>query len=169
MRFFCFALLITLLFSCSNTSTNKYKLTDFVPENTDVIIKTSNLESLKSSINNSDFLQHLTKTQSYTILQSQLEGLSLLKPNGAVLICFSKDNNDSLQYTLITKYHESLFVTDSLQNYVEESLVYKNKNITKSTLNLHTFYSTVIDSTFFTSSSRELIDAAFNKKKIIPI
>lgn len=164
MRFFCFTLLFTLFFNCSNTSTNKYKLTDFVPENTDVILKTSNLESLKSSINNSDFLQNLSKTKSYTNLESKLESLSLLKPKGAVLICLSKDSNDSLQYAVITKYSEGLFVKDSLKNYMEESLIYKNKNIIKSTLKQNTFFSTTIDSTFFISSSREIIDAAFNQK-----
>jgi len=164
MRFFCFTLLITLFFNCSNTSTKKYKLTDFVPEHTDVILKTANLESLKSSISNSDFLQNLSTTKSYVNLESKLESLSLLKPNGTVLICLSKDSNDSLQFAAITKYSEDLFATDSLQNYMEESLIYKKKNITKSTLNNNTFYSTVIDSTFFTSSSRELIDAAFNQK-----
>ena len=164
MRFLCSALLLALFFSCSDTYSNKSKLTDFVPEHTDVIIKTSNLESLKSSINNSDFLQNLSKTQSYVNLESQLESLSLLKPNGTVLICLSKNSNDSLQYSVITKYSEGLFVTDSLQNYIEESLIYKKKSITKSTLNKNTFYSTVIDSTFFISSSREIIDAAFNQK-----
>ena len=164
MRFFCFSLLLLLIFGCSNTSSEKSTLIDFVPENSDVIIKTSNLESLKSSLNNSDFLQKLSQTKSYKNLEFELQSLSLLKPNSDILICFSKDVNDSLQYSIISKYHTNLFVTDSLKNYSEESLIYKNKSVTKSTFNKSVFYSTLIDSTFFASSSKSITDAVFNKK-----
>ncbi|WNH09194.1 ribonuclease HII [Thalassobellus suaedae] len=164
MRFFYTTLFLFIVFSCSNTSTKKSKLIDFVPEKTSLIIKTSNLESLKNSLHNSDFLQKLSKTTSYENLEKKLEGLSLLKPKSDLLICFSEDNNDSLQYTIITKHHNLLFKIDSLKNYTEESLIYKNKTITKSTLNNNTFYSTLIDSTFFASSSKTIIDDVFNNK-----
>ncbi|MGC1204469.1 MAG: ribonuclease HII [Flavobacteriaceae bacterium] len=164
MRFFCFAILLALVFSCSNTGSQKSKLIDFVPENADVIIKTLNLESLKSSLNNSDFLQKLSQTKSYKNLQYNLQILSLLKPKSAVLICFSKDENDSLQFSIISKYDTELFVTDALKNYMQESLIYKNKSIIKSTFNNSIFYSTIIDSTFFASSSKSITDAVFNEK-----
>ncbi len=162
MRFFCFTLLLTLLFSCSNTNSNKIKLIDFIPENTDVIIKTSNLEGLKNSVNNSDFLLRLSESESYKNLEYNLEGLSHMKPESDFLICLSKDENDSLQYALITKYSKDLFITDSLKNYVEESFAYNNKTITKSTLNDKVFYSTLIDSTFFASSSKIVVESVFN-------
>ncbi|MFI1744185.1 ribonuclease HII [Thalassobellus sediminis] len=166
MRFFYSTLFLFIVFSCTNTSSNKSKLIDFVPKKTSLIIKTSNLESLKNSLNNSDFLQKLSKTTSYGNLEKKLEDLSLLKPKNDVLICFSLDNNDSLQYSIITKYHSLLFKKDSLKNYTEESLIYKNRTITKSTFNNNTFYSTLIDSTFFASSSKTITDDAFNKKDI---
>ena len=162
MRFFCFSLLLIFIFSCSNSKTNRTNLIDFVPESTSIIIKTSNLESLKSSINNNDFLQIISKNNSYKNLENKLESLSLLNPTSAVLICFSEDLNDSLQYSIITKYTNGLFVTDSLPNYTEETLNYKNKTITKSTINNNIFYSTLVDSTFFASSSRTNIDNLFD-------
>tara|TARA_R110002049_G_scaffold122467_1_gene277326 strand:+ start:864 stop:3299 length:2436 start_codon:yes stop_codon:yes gene_type:complete len=164
MRFFCFALLITLLFSCSNTTTNKSKLIDFVPENADIIIKTSNFESFTNSLSNSGLLQELSNTKSFKSLESKLESLSHIKPKSDILICLSKDENDSLQYSVIAKYNDHLFVTDSLANYIEESLIYKNKTVTKSTLNNHIFYSTLIDSTFFASSSKTITETVFNEK-----
>tara|TARA_R110002050_G_scaffold273113_1_gene417016 strand:+ start:3192 stop:5621 length:2430 start_codon:yes stop_codon:yes gene_type:complete len=164
MRFFYYVLLLLIIFSCSNTSSKKSNLIDFVPKKTSLIIKTSNLESLKISLNNNDFLQRLSKSASYQNLEKKLDGLSHLKPESTILICLSEDNNDSLQYTIITKHHDLLFKTDSLKNYKEESLIYKNKTITKSTLNNNTFYSTLIDSTFFASSSKAIIDDVFNKK-----
>lgn len=163
MRFFYLPLITLLIFSCDTTQTNRTKFIDFVPENASVIIKSSNMEGLKSSINNSDFLQEISKTKSYKNLENRLENLSYLNPVNDILICFSSDLNDSLQYSIITKNHPDLFLTDSLPNYSEETLKYKNKTITKSTINNHTFYTTIVDSTFFASSSKDIADAVYNK------
>lgn len=164
MRFFCYPLLLTLILSCSYTNSSKSKLIDFIPEETDVIIKTSNIESLQSSLNNNDFIQKLSNSKIYSDLELKLDKISHFKPKSNLLICFSKDNNDSLQYTLITKNSLELFKTDSLPNYIEESLTYNNKTIIKSTLNNSVFYSNLIDSTFIVSSSKTIIDNTFNKK-----
>ncbi|GAA3587276.1 ribonuclease HII [Flavivirga amylovorans] len=137
-----------------------------MPENTSIVLKASNFEGLKSSINNSDFLQKISKTDSYKNLEKTLNNLTYLKPNGNILVCFSKDLKDSLQYSIITKHHHQLFETDSLPNYIEETLTYKNKTITKSTLNNSIFYSTVIDSVFFASSSKSIVDTSFNNTVI---
>lgn len=160
MRFFCFALILLAL-SCSNKNTTRTKLIDFIPENASVVLKTSNIESLKSAIQNNDFINKLSKSKSYNSVERKLEALSLLHPESELLICFSEGNNDSLQFTVITKHHETLFKTDSLNNYIEEKLTYKNKSITKSTLNNNIFYNTIIDSMFIASSSKKIIDAAF--------
>jgi len=162
MRFFKFFLLFLVIFSCSNENTNHTSLFHFIPKNTSVILKTSNVESLKSSIGNNDFIESISKTTTYKNLNKQLNGLSLLKPKDQVLICFSKDDLDSLQYSVITKYSKDLFHRDSIKNYIEETLKYEDKSIIKSTLNKNTFYSAIIDSTFFSSSSKQLVEQAFN-------
>lgn len=162
MRFFCFSLLLIFTFSCSKSKYTYTSLVDFVPENTSIIIKTSNLESFKNSINNNDLIQKLLKTTTYRNLEKKLSFLKTLKPTNDVLLCFSEDNNDSLHYTIIAKLNTNLFNTDSLPNYTEELLSYKNKSIIKSTINNNILYSTVIDSTFFASSSKNIVDHAFN-------
>ena len=162
MRFICFALLTILTFSCSNSNTERINLIDFVPENSSVIVKTTNVETLKSSLNNSDFLQKFTNAPGTKLLKTQLKNLSLIKSKGDLLLCFSKDNKDSLQYTLITKYQTDLFKRDSLKNYMEETLKTDEATITKSTFEKTVFYSAVIDSTFLVSSSKTIIDAAFS-------
>ncbi|GAA4960364.1 ribonuclease HII [Algibacter aquimarinus] len=163
MRFFYLALLFTLFFSCTNNNTKTSNLINLIPESTDVVIKTSNLENLKNSINNNDFLSKYSSSESFKNLESHLEIVSHVKPETNILICFSKDDNDSLQYSLITKYNPNLFKTDSLKNYTEELLTYKNKTITKSSLNNKFIYSTLIDSVFFASSSKILVDNVFKE------
>ncbi|ULC59139.1 DUF3352 domain-containing protein [Flaviramulus sp. BrNp1-15] len=166
MRFYCLALITFLFFCCNNTKTKRVKLIDFVPENTSVIIKSTNIEDLKSSINNNDFLQSILKANSFKTIENKLEILSYLNPTDEILICFSKDLNDSIQYSLISKNNESLFETDSLPNYIEETINSKHNTIKKSTINNNTFYSTLIDSTFFASSSKEVVDVVFNKPNV---
>ncbi|GAA3649244.1 ribonuclease HII [Flavivirga jejuensis] len=157
-----------MVFNCTNTKKNRSKLIDFTPKNASIIIKTPNLESLKNSINNNDFLQKISKTDSYKNLENTLGNLTYLKPTSDILICLSKDLKDSLQYSIITKFNSQLFKTDSLPNYIEETLLYKNKTIKKSTLNNNTFYSTIIDSIFFASSSKDHVNAIFNNTAIDP-
>ncbi|WP_111309900.1 ribonuclease HII [Confluentibacter sediminis] len=166
MRFFCFTFLLVLITSCTKADLNRTKLIHYAPENASVILRTNHMESLKSSIDNSPFFETLSNTNVYKNLDEKLEHISLLQPNGDVLICFSKDKTDSLQHTVITKYSKKLFVTDSLKNYKEEVLTYKNKTIIKSTLKNQTFYSAVIDSVFMVSSSKDIIDAAYDKEYI---
>ena len=76
MRLFCFSLLLIFTFGCSKSKTNHSNLLDFVPKNTTLIIKTSNLESLNNSISNSDFLQRISNTTTYKNLENKLKQLS---------------------------------------------------------------------------------------------
>ena len=135
MRFFYSALITLLFFSCNNTKTNKTKLIDFVPKNTQLLLKCSNIENFTNSLNTNEFLQKLSN-------KTLLKNLAYLHPKNEVLICLSKDTNDSLQYSIITKYHNGLFITDSLSN----------------TINNQPFYSKIVDSTFFATSSKEFIN-----------
>ena len=166
MKFFCFSLLLVLTFSCNNTEVNRTRLIHYTPENASIILRTNNIESLKISLNNSAFFDILSKTNGYINLEYNLETLKLLKSTGDVFLCFSKDKTDSLQYTFITKFSKNLFKRDSLKNYEEETLAYKDKSIVKSTFKNHTFYSTIIDSIFMASSSKDIIDAAYKKEYI---
>ncbi|WP_242202530.1 ribonuclease HII [Aestuariivivens insulae] len=163
MRFFCFALITTIILSCSNTKTNRTKLIHYIPESASVIIGANAFESLKSSISNNDFLNHFSKATAYNTLASKLQFCELLKPNGKLLLGLGKDQQDSLEFSMVTKYHKNLFVRDSLQDYIEESLNYKGKAIIKSTLHRQVLYSTVVDSVFIASTSKTVIESAHQK------
>ncbi len=163
MRPLFLGLLFILLLNCSNKNPKPTALIDFAPENATIIIKTSSFESLKNTISNNDFLQKLSKSNSYKNLEQSLNTLSLLKSNNDVLVCFSKDTKGNLQYTAITKYDSLLFKTDSIKNYSKETLKYKNKTIVKSSFNNQSTYSTNIDSTFLSSNSKDILESLFNK------
>ncbi|SFD13679.1 ribonuclease HII [Algibacter pectinivorans] len=162
MRLLCTSFILLMVFGCSKSNNKRSNILDYVPENTALIIKTDNIEGLNSGINNSDFLQSLSGTTIYTNLEKQLSPLTHLNPTSELLLCFSENNTDSMHYSVITKLTKNLFLTDSLPNYTEELLKYNNKSIKKHTVNKNTFYSTIIDSTFFASSSKQIVDQVFN-------
>jgi len=165
MRFLSFTLLLLILFSCNKDNSNRSELIDFVPQNTHTIIKTSGFVSFKSSLNNNDLYQLISKSDYFNRLNSRFDFFDDFKPDGNALICFSKDKNDSTQYSVITKYNDLIFNTDSLPNYVEETLIYKNKTITKHLID-KPFYSTINDSVLFISSSLKLTEASTIKLPI---
>ncbi|GAL63381.1 hypothetical protein [Algibacter lectus] len=166
MRFLSIILLLFITLSCTNTKKKRTGLIDFIPKNSAVVLKARNIESLQSTISNSELIQQFSKANIYQNLETQFANLDILKSNSPLLICFSKTKEDSLNYTLITKYHDSLFVTDSLKNYKEESFPFKKSTIIKSTLNKNVFYSAIIDSIFIASSSKKTIELAFTPVSI---
>ncbi len=163
MRFFCSLLVFICLFNCSKPKTERKQLTDFIPENSKIAIKIANIESLKSSLQNNNLIEILSKTDSYTILSKKLAPLSHITTNTDLLLCFSKED-DSIQYTAITKLNKNTFNLDTLKHYTEEKRTYKNKTIIKSQLEDIIFYNTVIDSTLIISSSKTIIDNIYNPK-----
>ncbi|KJD31026.1 ribonuclease HII [Tamlana nanhaiensis] len=163
MRFLFVALAALFFVSCNYNNSERTQLIDFVPENASVTIKSSNIEGLKNSIKNNEFLQELAISYDYKKLENKLKTIGYLTPKNEVLICLFNDATDSLQYSIITKLNTDFFVTDSLPNYSEESLKYNNKTIIKSTINDATFFSTIIDSTFYASSSKKTTEAVLNK------
>ncbi|GAL68909.1 hypothetical protein [Jejuia pallidilutea] len=162
MRFFLCSLLFFTLLSCNNYKNKRHTLIDYVPSNSDVVFKSVNLESLKNDIQNNTLFNAFSDTEIYTVLKTKLEPISTFNSNGEILLCLSRSKNDSIDYTLITKNSKALFETDSLKNYIEEQIKYKSHNIVKSQLGDNTFFSTVVDSTFIVSSSKNIITNSYN-------
>lgn len=163
MRLISLTLLLLITLSCTNTRKKRTNLIDFIPENSTVVIKARTIESLQNSISNNELIQEFSKSKTYNNLERKFENLNLFKSNNPLLVCLSQTKKESLDYTIITKYHDSLFITDSLANYKKEVLPFKKSSILKSTLNKNIFYSTVIDSVFIASSSKKNIENAFNE------
>jgi len=152
-------LISLLLISCNHTDKH-INTTDYIPENASVIIQVNNLESLKSNLNNSDFLEGLQKSKSYTNLTNKLENLKHLNTTNPLFVCFSYDKKDSLQYTVITKQTPDLFAVDSLQNITVEAYLFQSLSINKTQIEKNTTYNTYKDSIFIASSSKEILETS---------
>lgn len=152
---------VLIIIGCENDSTKSSNLISLVPDNASIIIKTKSIEGLKSVFINNGLLNELTNYKTIKNIQSQLTYLDYLKPSDNVLMSFGKNDKDSLQITVITKYHKDLFNLDSVQNRIVETYTFNNLTISKTAIDNHTIFSTVKDSIFFASNDRALTESAF--------
>lgn len=160
MKYFFASFFIALLFSCNTNYTEQPQPNQLIPEETEVILKTSNLENLRSSLNNNDLIKALSKNNNAAANFKDLGFLSYLNTDHPVYIAFSQNQNDSLKFAVITKNLPSLIKFDSLTKHTEDIIKTKSKSIYKTILEDQVFYSTVIDSIFFASNSKHLVELA---------
>lgn len=157
-----FLLVVTL--SCSNQKNNRRELIDFVTPNTELIIKTSNFDAFKSSLTNNELLKQLSAYKTIDSLQKELKILQAINTSGEALITFKTPTKDSLHFLLLTQNHKALFMADSLPHHSIETLRYKNRTITKTTLEGQALFSTLIDSIFIASNSLSAMKAVAPNK-----
>ena len=169
MRSICLLLTFILIISCENDSYTHSNLMAWIPSNSWMVVKTTSVESLKGQFKNNSLLNQFSADKSVQPLNSKLAFLNHLQPSEDLLITFGSSSADSLQISVITKYHQDLFKLDSVSNHSRETLTTNGMSIVKTTINDQVMYSTVKDSIFFASNNRELTEAAFSKKKPDPL
>ncbi|MDU8885394.1 ribonuclease HII [Yeosuana sp. MJ-SS3] len=167
MKFWSLFILIITFISCKYDNTTSTQLIDFVPEETFAIVSIDNFDDLNSGLNNNDMYGLISNSNFHHELSQKLDLFIYFKPTHKTLLCFSKDENNYTHYTLITKNEHDILQTDSLTNYIGETLTYKNKKILKHTTN-NVFYSTINDSILMISTSLKLIENSNTKKGIHP-
>lgn len=164
MRNICILLILILTISCKNNTHKPSNLISLAPNHASLLIKTNSLEGLKSVFKNNSLLNQFSEKKTLSNLNNKLNFLNYLTPSDELLLVFSEDQNDSLQISIITKYHKHLFNLDSVPNRSIETINTKEGSLTKTTLENQTIYSIIKDSIFFASNDRALAEAAFNKK-----
>lgn len=169
MRPICLLLTFILIVSCKNDTTTHSNLMGLVPHQAVVVIKTTSIEGLKNAFINNSLLHQFSEKTSASALNKKIDFLTHLKPSGELLIAFGNDEADSLQVSVITKYHKDLFKLDSIRNYSVETLTLKTGTLTRTTIEDEIIYSIVKDSVFFASTDRALTEAAFHKKDTDPM
>ncbi len=156
---------VLIIYSCNNNKVHHSNLISLVPHNSSIIIKTNSIEGLNSALKNNSLLNELSEYGQLKNLEKHLQYLKHLKPSEAFLISLGKDENDSLQISIITRYHDKLFNLDSVANHSVETIKTNNMAITKNTIEDHVVYSVVNDSIFFASNHRSLVENSFEEHK----
>jgi len=161
-------ILCLLTFGCQSNKKTASDICNYIPENSSVIIKTNSLESLKSAVNTNTLIQELLNYPQIKDLNKKLKPISFLKPESKCLITLSKDTNDSLEISFITRFKPSVFELDSVPNVITESFASKNKSISKHRFNNSIYYSIIKDSVLFISNRLKLVEASFENNTTNP-
>ncbi len=152
---FFFLLIITILYSCEDTSKKTGELTQFIPEGVSVVFKIQDFEVLKSDIKNNSFLSKLKNTKPYSFFKESAF-LNYLQPDSTSLLCIS-NIKDSNHFIFITKPSEGLFNLDSIPEKSIKSIPYKKNSIQQITISDQQLFITLKDSVFIATSSLQLL------------
>ena len=174
MKHLCYSFLLLIILVSCGTKNKKASIYDFYTDNASVLINVNNLENLKSNITNSDFLQIVSSTPNYKGTQEKLAALDYLNTTNPIFISFTKNEKDSLQFSLATKLVPQLFNIDSLPNHKSEIFQLGKYPAQKITYKNESLYTLVKDSVAVAASTKELLesllvknDKDFNLKKAI--
>lgn len=148
--------LLLLLTACDTSKKKSGELTHYIPEDSFLILRSNNLETLPSDLKNNTFISSFSKSDLYSYFSEKLFLTQHLQPVSEVLISLSRSERD-FHYIVITRDHPALFSTDSLSNRKVETLTYEDFSLQKITTNNSILYSAVTDSVFIASSSEEIL------------
>ncbi|RFN58735.1 hypothetical protein [Marixanthomonas ophiurae] len=160
---------IVLLWGCDQSVTKKEELIDFVPQNSDLVLKIANFETLQSDLKNSALISEFSKTKAITYFTEAHTLFKHLNPKSESFLSISKRNDSITDYTFIARQDSSLFNIDSIQNRSVETLKLDDISLQRINIENKTAYSAIQDSVFIASSSQEIITAILRgKNKLTP-
>ncbi|MFT4697328.1 MAG: hypothetical protein ACI9SJ_000449 [Flavobacteriaceae bacterium] len=145
--------LVSLIWSCEDSKTKVGELKDYIPENTSVVLKISDFETLKADIKNNDLISEFSDTPAFSFI-SENNILHYLQPEGLSIFCISEHPSN---YTFITRQTKNVFVTDSLNNITSEKILINDHPIYKVLIDSVLHFTTLKDSVFIASSSQTIL------------
>ncbi len=176
MRFkYLLLLLPFLVLNCAKDKGQSRPLDSFVGPDAVLVLKINHLGQFLDSLENNDFLTRLEDLEPYGTVLQNLRFLSHLQQESPGIAVLSKSGTDPWRYLYATKGSPGLFAIDSLKDKTIETLEYKDRNITKYTIDNNTFFSGTVDDMVVMSSSeanlnqalagsdRPLIDSLFKR------
>ncbi|GGX05539.1 hypothetical protein [Aquimarina muelleri] len=151
-------LLLIIIISCDDISQQSNSLIDYIPRDSQIIIKINDLEGATSKLRDNDFIK---KNKSLEFFK-YFKDLSVLDKKNQTegLLCFSPLGKNDFEYTYISKFNPSLIHKDSLPSKKVETISYSSRTIYKITSNDQIFFATKKDSVLIASSSQLLIENA---------
>lgn len=166
-NFILFFTFIAFLSSCDSNDDHS-TLLDFVPEDTSILINSNSFENLSLAIEHNTLLNEASNYKQLKSFEKQLQVLKHYKFESEFLICLSKINPDSLNFTFLSKINKDILPLDSLSNDSSNTISLKNRSITKTTINGKTLFSKIIDSVFIASNVLSIVEQAESKNNLDP-
>jgi hypothetical protein len=164
-------LLFGTFLNCEDNGSKNGVISNFVPEDSSIVLKFSgnpdpsaSFKNFSSAIKNNQLLSAFIKNKPYSDLWKKTALLKHLNPRETSLLCISKVNDSTADYTFITKVTSNLLHTDSIVNATIDTLQIGKKSIQRITIDKEVAYVSSQDSVFIASSSQNLIEDILNGK-----
>ena len=166
---FLLLILFSILFNCVKKDKTA-KPIDYIPNNSELVLKTNNFEGLLTNLKNNHFANTINSTEYFELVQHKLKPLKHLNSENEIYISFFTSDSDSLEFTFATRFNDSLINKGTLKNFSVETLEFKSENIEKYFIENSTLYTFTQDSITVGSSDlsklKELTNNDFEDNKI---
>ncbi|PVW12159.1 hypothetical protein [Marixanthomonas spongiae] len=157
-------LFVVLFWGCDQVASKKGALIDFVPQDSDVVLRISNFETLQSDLKNSALLSAFNKTDLHTYFTESHNLFKYLNPKGESFLALSTRNDSVTDYTFVTRQDTTVFSIDSIANRSIETLKFDGISLQRINIDNNTAYSATQDSVFIASSSQQMVATILKRK-----
>jgi len=148
-------LLIILVFSnCTPEKASDNSILQLVPENSAVLLKINDLESLKDELEENAIISKIKKEAFAKAISKRLKPLEYLNGEIPGLLAISSGISDSFDFTFIITDSLPRLKLDSIKDKTVESLVYQDYTLTKYQIEENTFFTSKIREREVMSSSQ---------------
>jgi hypothetical protein len=141
--------------SCTQKEYKSKALSDFIPEQVNVVFQISDLGSLRSDIGNNSLLPNYKSSSSYSFI-SKLKVLDSIQSKGKGLLCLN-DVDYQTEYTYITRQKDSTPFQRSISGVSLEPYQFNKLDLYRSVTLEDTIYLMNQDSILVVSSSKHLL------------
>ena len=129
----------------------------YIPKTTIAIVKTGNLQGIKSDVKNNQFLKTLTHTRFSKKIENALQPLNYITKNTSGLLSVSEREQDSLSYTFILEQKDSIINLKDIPNLTSETITSGALTYTKYQIDNFTFYASIPENKVIISTHLETL------------
>ena len=154
-----------LIFSCENIIDNTVSERDYIPPNTELIVRIKNSNKFKNSFKNNEYLNSLLVKKENKVLKNIFNVLDSIKSDKPLTICFYK--SDKLYFNIIGKSLELDSISNMFRSSDENIIIFSNNpKIEKNRIFQKSLYEK-FDKIDQTNTNFSLSFDSINSKKII--
>ena len=113
-----------LIFSCENIIDNTVSENDYIPPNTELIVRIKNTNKFKNSFKNNEYLNSLLVKKENKVLKNIFNALDSIKSDKPLTICFYK--SDKLYYNIIGKSIQLDSISNMFRSDDENIIIFSN-------------------------------------------
>ncbi|MEP0214075.1 MAG: ribonuclease HII [Cellulophaga sp.] len=153
--------LIICCIGCTNIQQTKTSILDYLPTNTNTVLKINDYNSLTSNIKNNELLSFFTNSNQLKGFKKATNVLNHIKPNTKGLLAFITNDSTTTDFYFVTKDSINLASLDSISTSTNISV--NNKTYKEYKLDSIPYYSVKDNKFTIFSSDKSLIESTLKK------